>query len=80
MQEKNAVCERDGAKSRLSNGTIDEKAELSLLIGDVILFFLNYNLHNSKKSSNFAAQNCLEYEKNIFNSDAGYTYSGIWTE
>ena len=27
MQEKNAVCKRDGAKNRLSDGTIDKKAE-----------------------------------------------------
>lgn len=36
MQEKNAVCERERAKNRLTDGTIDEKAELSLLKGDVI--------------------------------------------
>jgi len=26
MQEKNAVCKGDGAKNRLSDGTIDEKS------------------------------------------------------
>ena len=33
---KIGIPRRDGAKNRLSNGTIDEKAELTLLKGDVI--------------------------------------------
>ncbi len=41
MQEKCADCKQDGIKIRLSDGTIDEKAELTLLVEDVIR--LGYN-------------------------------------
>ena len=33
---KIGISWRDGAKNRLSNGTIDEKAELTLLVGNVV--------------------------------------------
>ena len=33
-QEKSSLCKRDGTKNRLSDGTIDKKAELTLLKGE----------------------------------------------